>query len=169
MGGESDDSEGRLERNVFPGSHYDDLIDAERELLSRSGLFVGKIALIKGLREATGLGLKDARDAVEGYIARREGRIPTGPEPLRGPGWIDDLLDAERAAAIRDERPLTRILLIKALRDASRLGLKDARLAVEDYLRRKGGEGLQSGGRGWLAVLGTVLAIAAVVAYLILA
>jgi hypothetical protein len=163
-----DEFEGRSARKALPGS-YDDLIDAERELLSRSGLFVGKIALIKGLREATGLGLKDAKDAVEGYIARREGRIPPGPEADRPAGWIDDLLDAERASAIREERPLTKILLIKALRDASGLGLREAKLAVEGYLRRKGGQGLQSGGGGWLVALVIVVAIAGVVAYLMLA
>jgi hypothetical protein len=163
-----DDFEGRSARKAPPGS-YDDLIDAERELLSRSGLFVGKIALIKGLREATGLGLKDAKDAVEGYIARREGRIPPGPETGRPAGWIDDLLDAERASAIRDERPITKVLLIKAVRDASPMSLKDAKLAVEDYLHRKGGEGLQSGGGGWLAILVVVLVVAGVAAYLMLA
>jgi Ribosomal protein L7/L12 C-terminal domain len=162
-----DEFEGRSARKALPGS-YDDLIDAERELLSRSGLFVGKIALIKGLREATGLGLKDAKDAVEGYIARREGRIPPYAGPDRPAGWIDDLLDAERASAIREERPLTKILLIKALRDASGLGLREAKHAVEDYLRRKGGEGLQSGGGGWLVALVIVVVIAGGVAYLML-
>jgi hypothetical protein len=168
MDGGPDDFEGRSAKKALPGS-YDDLIDAERELLSRSGLFVGKIALIKGLREATGLGLKDAKDAVEGYIARREGRIPSGPGSDRPTAWIDDLLDAERASATREDRPITKVLLIKALRDASGLGLKDAKLAVEAYLRRKGGEGLQSGGGGWLVALVIAAAIAGGVAYLMLA
>ena len=165
--GLDDEIDAQPAKKAAAGS-YDDLIDAERELLTRSGLFAGKIALIKGLREATGLGLKEAKEAVESYIARREGRLLPSSDPDRPAGWIDDLLDAERAAAARDDRPLTKVLLIKALRDASGLGLKDAKLAVEDYLRRKGGEGLQSGGGGWLALLWAVLLIAIAAAFLVL-
>jgi hypothetical protein len=134
---------------IDPGL-YDHLIDAEREALARDGRKVGKIALIKALREATGLGLGDAKRSVEGYLARRGGQIPTGPEADRLGGWIDDLLDAERAAATKDDRPINKILLIKALRDASGLGLRPAKVAVEDYLRRRGGDGLPSGSN-WVA------------------
>lgn len=151
---------------VEPGL-FDHLIDAEREALAREGRKVDKIALIKALRDATGLGLRDAKQAVESYLARRGGQVPTGPEADRLAGWIDDLLDAERAAASKEDRPINKILLIKALRDASGLGLKQAKIAVEDYLRRRGGEGLPSGSKAapmaWLAIL--LLAIAAVAAY----
>ena len=129
---------------IKPGL-YDHLIDAEREALARSGRRVDKIALIKALRGATSLDLGDAKRAVEGYYARRE----DGSEP----GWIDDLLDAERASASKEDRPVNKILLIQALREASGLRLKDARLAVEDYLRRKGGEGLPSGSNGWMVAV----------------
>jgi hypothetical protein len=64
---------------IDPG-HFDHLIDAEREALSRSGAKVGKITLIKALMDATGLGLREAKEAVEAYLARRGGQIPTGPE-----------------------------------------------------------------------------------------
>ena len=124
---------------IKPGL-YDHLIDAEREALARSGRRVDKISLIKALRAATDLGLGDAKRAVEGYYARRE----DGSEP----GWIDDLLDAERASASKEDRPLTKLFLIKVLREASGLRAKDARLAVEDYLKRKGGEGLPKGSIG---------------------
>jgi hypothetical protein len=146
---------------IDPG-HFDHLIDAEREALSRSGAKVGKITLIKALMDATGLGLREAKEAVEAYLARRGGQIPTGPEANSLGDWIDDLLDAERASASKEDRPITRILLIKALRDASGLSLAQSRRAVEDYLRRRGGENLPSGSSGtsffWLAVVlfGTV-------------
>jgi ribosomal protein L7/L12 len=129
---------------------YDHLIDAEREALARDGRKVGKIALIKALRGATGLGLRDAKRSVEGYLARRGGQIPTGPEADRLGGWIDDLLDAERASATKEDRPINKILLIKALREASGLGLRPAKDAVEDYLKRRGGEGLPTGS-SWVA------------------
>jgi hypothetical protein len=142
---------------------YDHLLDAEREALARSGKRVDKpasikIALIKALREATGLGLREAKDTVEGYLDRRAGRLPSGMGVDGPAGSLDDLLDAERAAAAREERPVTKILLIKALRDASPgLGLAQAKRAVEDYLRRRGGEGLPSGSNnGWLVALAMI-------------
>ena len=68
-----------------------------------------------------------------------------------------DLLDAERASASKEDRPINKILLIKALREASGLGLAQAKTAVEDYLRRRGGENLPSGSTAktlaWFAIL----------------
>ncbi len=143
---------------------YDHLIDAERVALGRGGRAVDKIALIKALREATGLNLSDAKAAVEGYLARRGSGMATG-DPRAD--WIDDLLDAERASAAREDRPVTKITLIKAVREASGLGLAAAKRAVEDYLRRRGGEGLPagSGGRTGLVVLAALLLGAAALAY----
>jgi ribosomal protein L7/L12 len=138
-------------------SLYDHLIDAEREALARAGKKVNKIELIKALRGATGLGLRDAKECVESYLARRGGEVPTGPEADRLGGWIDDLLDAERASASKEDRPINKILLIKTLREASGLGLAQAKTAVEDYLRRRGGENLPSGSKtktlAWFAIL----------------
>lgn len=143
---------------IEPGL-YDHLIDAEREALGRSGRRVNKIALIKALREASGLGLREAKDSVEGYLARRGGFHPSGAGADRPSGWIDDLLDAERASAAKEDRPVTKILLIKTLREASGLGLKPAKDAVEDYLRRRGGEDLPTGSHRWMfAILLVALA-----------
>jgi hypothetical protein len=141
---------------IDPGL-YDHLIDAEREALARGGQKVDKIALIVAVRGATGLGLRDAKECVDSYLARRGGQVPAGPDADRLGGWIDDLLDAERAAASKVDRPINKIVLIKALRDASGLGLAQAKTAVEDYLRRRGGEDLPSGVNAhplaWFAVL----------------
>jgi ribosomal protein L7/L12 len=141
---------------IEPGL-FDHLIDAEREALALAGRKVDKIALIKALRGATGLNLRDAKQAVDWYLSRRGGEIPTGPDAGRFAGWIDDLLDAERAAASKQERPINKIVLIKALREASGLGLRPAKVAVEDYLKRRGGEDLPSGSN-WVAT-GVILFI----------
>jgi hypothetical protein len=146
---------------------FDHLIDAEREALARSGRKVGKIDLIKALRAATGLGLREARRAVEGYLGRRGGSIPSGAAAGQPLGWIDNLLDAERAAASKEDRPVNKILLIKALQGASGLGLREARLSVEDYLRRRGGEGLPSGSNGWLLGFVAIVAIVLIVVALV--
>jgi ribosomal protein L7/L12 len=148
------------DRTGFDLRSLDPLIDAEREALARSGRSVSKIALIKAVREEAGLSLRDAKGAVEGYLARRGGLIPPDADPSRPAGWIDDLLDAERAAAAREDRRVTKILLIKALRDASGLGLRDAKVAVEDYLRRRGGEGLPTGGNPVFTVALVVILLA---------
>ncbi len=140
---------------------FDSLIDAEREALAREGRPVGKIALIRALREATGLGLREAKEAVEGYLGRRAGSTPTATPGGRPSDWFDDLLDAERKAAAREDRPITRIGLIKALRGASGLGPGPARRAVEDYLGRRGGAGLPDGAMGWRAAL-NVLGVLAI-------
>ncbi len=129
----------------FDPGLFDHLIDAEREALVRAEQKVGKIALIKALRQATGLSLSEANQAVTVYLAHRGGRISTRIDHARPANWIDDLLDAERASASREDRPITKILLIKALRDASGLGLRDAKQAVEEYLGRRGGNDLPTG------------------------
>jgi ribosomal protein L7/L12 len=143
---------GMGDRSKIEPGLFDHLIDAERESLALAGRKVYKIALIKALRGATGLGLRDAKQAVDWYLARRGGEIPTGPDADRLAGWIDDLLDAERAAASKEERPVNKIVLIKALREASGLGLRPAKIAVEDYLKRRGGENLPSGSN-WVAAV----------------
>ena len=150
---------------------YDPLIDAERESLARSGRKVNTIALIKAFRNATGEGLKESKDAVESYLARRAGQIPSSPEVDRSDGWIDDLLDAERASASREDRAITKIGLIKALREASKMGLADSKRAVELYLKRRGGEALPTGSAGRSAAMFVVLLLVVglgVVAWLML-
>ncbi len=154
---------------------YDHLIDAERAALAQGGEAPDKAALVRALIEASPMPPKDARRAVEGYLARRGGHAPAGESggtADRDGGWIDDLLDAERASARRDDRPINRVLLVQAVREASSLDARQAKLAVEDYLARKGGSGLDSGERKLWIALGVFsallfLALAGVVAYVL--
>ncbi len=144
-----------------PGA-YDSLIDAERDALIQGGRKATQADLIKALLEASDLSPKEARRAVAGFIERQGGFIPSGSsldEPRAG--WIDDLLDAERANAARDDRPVTRQTLIKAVRQASGLTAKQARAAVEDYLHRRGGR-TPTNGRRWLVAIGAIGLIVAV-------
>jgi ribosomal protein L7/L12 len=49
---------------------YDELLSAELQSLRASGRQVGKILLIKRLRDHSGLGLKEAKDVVDDFCAR---------------------------------------------------------------------------------------------------
>ena len=146
---------------------YHHLIAAEREAAEAvAGQTPGKIELIKRLREATGLDLRRAKDAVEAFLA-------WSAETERGPsGWVDDFLDAERAAAARADRPVTRTLLVRALQGAP--GGFDPRMAnqaVADYLRRRGASLPRGGGlgRGWLVALALLALIGGGLLFLFMA
>ena len=140
-------------------------------LSARGGRPVGKIALIKALRGATGLGPpRGQKRSVEGVPrpARRPGPDRSGVSTAPA-GWIDDLLDAERALAARDDRPIDKIFLIKAVRKAAGLGLRESKEAVEDYLRRRGGEDLPMGGPSGRMVWTCLIVIALVVGVVVYA
>lgn len=85
------------------------------------------IEAIKLFREATGLGLRESKDAVEALMAGRS------------------LPNAERAAASVTEEPVLALLragnalgAIKEYRTQTGLGLKNAKLAVEALARTHG-------------------------------
>ena len=141
----------RTAHRGHPGA-YDSLIDAERDALLQSGRKVGRGDLIKALLGASDLSPREARRAVDGFIDRRGGFIPsTSSTDEARTGWIDDLLDAERARAARDDRPTNRQTLIQAVRQASELSPREVRAAVEDYLYRRGGRTPTAG--GWRFIL----------------
>ena len=145
---------------------YHSLIDAERAAAENEGEPVTKIALIRRLREATGLGLREAKDAVESYLVHRD--YADGVTKR----WVDDFLDAERAAARRDGRPLSRILLIRALREASGLAARSAPHAVKAYLKRRGASlplSAEGTGFGIPVAIGALVVIALGLAYLLAA
>ena len=138
-------------------SAYDSLIDAERDALLQAGRKPTRGELIRALMGAAELSPRDARRAVDGFIDRRGGFIPSEASTGVPAGWVDDLLDAERARAARDDQSVTPRTLLRAVRLASpSLTPREARAAVADYLYRRGGRTLRPG--RWrlffLAILG---------------
>jgi len=57
-----------------PDEGYDETIQS---ILDEAGPDIGTIELIKRVREATGLGLKGAKDAVDGYNQRHGRTAPS--------------------------------------------------------------------------------------------
>ena len=148
-------------------SVYHSLIDAERAALIQAGRQPTRHDLTQALIEATGLSPREARRAVAHFIDDRGGFVPsTTPATDARTGWIDDLLDAERVRANRDDQPVTPKLLIRAVRQAADLSPRAARAAVADYLHRRGGRTPRRGW-GWLVALALlVAALAATLAWL---
>ena len=112
--------------------------DVVRSILADAGSqAIGKIELIKRVREVTGLGLKDAKDAVDQYY-RVDGAFPwvpaAAPPAFASDGDPDAVI--ERALADAGSSPVSKIELIKRVREATGLGLKDAKDAVESYYQR---------------------------------
>ena len=124
-----------------PGS-YDSLIDAERDVLIQAGRTPNRAALVRALRSAApDLAPRAASRAVDLFIRRRGGSIPlsSASDDART-GWIDDLLDAERGRAARDDRPVTIRALRRAVRQATpHLTPRARRDALDDYLHRRAG------------------------------
>jgi hypothetical protein len=146
-----------------PGPYFS-LIDAERAAAEQDGQPTDKISLIKRLREASGIGLREAKDAVEDYLSRVA--IVAGGQT----GWVDDFLDAERAAADFEGRSVSRAMLIRAVRGATPgLDLRSANEVVTDYLRRRGATLPNGSGRAVAVVLILTLLLAGGLSYLLLA
>jgi ribosomal protein L7/L12 len=93
-----------------------------------------KIAAIKAYREETGLGLKEAKGAVENWLAKPGSRMATtsAPWPSSPPAAL-----SQRVKDIAS-RPGGKIAAIKAYRDETGAGLKDAKDAVEGWLASLG-------------------------------
>ena len=143
-------------------SAYDSLIDAERDAIIQAGRTPTRPDLKRALIEAAGLPPKEARRAVDRFIEDRGGFIPaTTPTTDARTGWLDGLLDAERARAARDDQAVTPKMMIRAVRQASDVSPREARAAVADYLYRRGGQTPRRGW-GWLIMLGLIGLLAAV-------
>jgi ribosomal protein L7/L12 len=95
---------GALDRDVQAAADRGDLVEA-----------------IKLLRERTGLGLKDAKDAVESYLRGEE--LVAAPRDTRIP-----------VAAISALQEGRLIDAIRHTREATRMGLKESKEAVERHL-----------------------------------
>jgi ribosomal protein L7/L12 len=99
------------------------LEDEVRALMRRGQ----KIHAIKLVRERTGLGLADAKDAVEGLAATGRLRVPGGPRG-GGPAKIDGLAPADVLAQARMLKAQRKgIEAIKLIRAHTGLGLKEAK------------------------------------------
>jgi ribosomal protein L7/L12 len=92
-----------------------------------------KIAAIIALREETGMGLREARDAIEsgmcGLTAEQKFDLLLKHLGIEGP-----LLEWQELA--RD--PARKIAAIKAYREATGVGLKEAKDAVEQWMAENG-------------------------------
>ena len=98
--------------------------DASPEQLLRAGR---KIEAIKRYRELTGLGLKEAKDAVEAMEAGRSVSLPAKSSLLR------QVNDSEIEAQIRSGYLID---AIKLYREKTGVGLKEAKDAVEAWRDR---------------------------------
>lgn len=85
-----------------------------------------KVEAIKLVREATGLGLKEAKDAVEQYVP--------GDRPFRTPERRSAGSEAFPLAAVSALQNGKLIDAVKIVRKAQGGGLKDAKDAVDRYL-----------------------------------
>ncbi|MFI4996051.1 MAG: ribosomal protein L7/L12 [Hyphomicrobiales bacterium] len=97
-----------------------------------------KIEAIKAYREETGLGLKEAKDAVEGFPASpglRQGAASRTWPPR--PGTASSPALSARVQEIARDRN-RKIAAIKAYREETGLGLKEAKDAVEGWLASRG-------------------------------
>ncbi len=133
---------------------YPDMPAAVKAALDRGQ----KIEAIKLLREATGLGLKEARDAVEHMEAG--GSMPSVEQPAIGTDAGDEI-----ARALAQGHKLEAIRLY---REKKGVGLKEAKDAIEAMSPNRSpvtpglspGEVKGSGGLTWLTVAVVAAAIA---------
>lgn len=96
-----------------------------------------KIAAIKLLREHSGLSLREAKDQIDAWVP--SGALPEAPVPLEGArpavpaDAVSRLTPTVRAELERLIAADQKISAIKLLREATGLGLKDAKDAVESW------------------------------------
>lgn len=119
------------------------------------------IEAIKRLRQATGLGLKEAKDAIDAHLAG----LPVSISVREAGSGLQ--LPADVLAALREGN---KIEAIRLLREHTGLGLKEAKDAVDAWggasaPRLSPGEQPRSSGAGWW-VLGLVLLAALGYAFL---
>lgn len=85
-----------------------------------------KLEAIRILREATGVGLKDAKDAVERYVP--------GDAPSRAPERPSvggDVIPLAAVSALQNGKMIDAVKIVRAARG---VGLKEAKDAVERYI-----------------------------------
>jgi ribosomal protein L7/L12 len=115
------------------------------------------IDAIKLLRESSGVGLKEAKDAIEQHLRGNSGSVVTAAS--------DGSLPCSVVVAMRRGQ---KIEAIKLLREQTGLGLKEAKEAVEGYQgkadaaagQRSPGEVPRSGRFAWVAALVVIALVA---------
>ena len=118
------------------------------------------VTAIKLLRAATGLGLKEAKEVLDAHAAGAPVSLPSAPGANSIPPQV--LAALERG---------NKIEAIRLLREASGLGLKDAKDAVEAVQRhgvhapKTAGEGYRMANVVWWAVV-VLIALAAAYAWM---
>ena len=114
------------------------------------------IEAIKLLRQSTGLGLKEAKDAIDAHLLGRSTTITPAASMIAFPPSVVDALSRGN-----------KIEAIKLLREHTGLGLKEAKDAVDAYQQGSSTstEGLSPGqvsrsgsAIGWLAVIAACIA-----------
>jgi ribosomal protein L7/L12 len=99
-----------------------------------------KIAAIKAYREETGLGLKEAKDAVEAWQASgaaghlQDASSPQPQPAWRAPGALPPLSENVKRIARDPSGRIEKIMAIKAYREETGAGLAEAKNAVEAWL-----------------------------------
>ena len=92
-----------------------------------------KINAIKEYRAIYGVGLKEAKEAVDFYIERGHWRENAGPPP----GDAGSLISSDMEKVYQAIRAGKKIEAIKWYREAHGTGLKESKEAVEDIIARK--------------------------------
>jgi large subunit ribosomal protein L7/L12 len=127
---------------------------ADDDLLRRvAGLLADgrKIEAVRIYREARGVGLAEAKQAVELVEAGRQWSVEQATPPVAEPGLVDDVLENVRAGRW--------IHAIRQYRETTGSGLKEAKDAVETLARSAGIPVMKGSGCGPLAVILGVLAV----------
>lgn len=110
-----------------------------------------KIEAIKLLRETTGIGLKEAKEAVEQLSGETTGSAQARPEPMPRPGSVSE--EVQNLA-----HQGNKIEAIKLLREQTGMGLKEAKQRV-DAVTGSRGSGCLSAVAALLLIVG-ILALA---------
>jgi ribosomal protein L7/L12 len=111
-----------------------------------------QIEAIRLLREASGLGLKDAKDAVDAHLRGESVMLPSA----------DVVTDTAPQDVIEALRRGNKIDAVRRMRAHTGLGLKEAKERVDVLQAQHGLTGLAPGevrrGRGWWWVIAVMLA-----------
>jgi len=105
-----------------------------------------KIEAIRLFRTYTGAGLKDAKDAVEAAGSAGSDSSPVDAKRILSESGFGNLTSEQKVMVIQILRSGNKIAAIKALRDATGMGLKDSKNVVDSICQSEGLAPQASGG-----------------------